>query len=34
MHPYDVVTLIDNRGVALRTGIHCCQPLMARFGIT
>ena len=25
---------MDQMGVALRTGHHCCQPLMARFGIT
>lgn len=33
-HHYDVGTLIDNMGVAVRTGHHCCQPLMHRFGIT
>jgi cysteine desulfurase/selenocysteine lyase len=32
-HPYDLGTLMDQRGVAVRTGHHCCQPLMARFGI-
>jgi cysteine desulfurase/selenocysteine lyase len=25
---------MDQMGVAVRTGHHCCQPLMARFGIT
>ncbi len=34
VHPYDLGTLIDQMGVAVRTGHHCCQPLMARFGIT
>lgn len=34
LHHYDVGTLIDQMGVAVRTGHHCCQPLMARFGIT
>lgn len=34
VHHYDLGTLIDQMGVATRTGHHCCQPLMARFGIT
>lgn len=34
VHHYDLGTLIDQMGVAVRTGHHCCQPLMARFGIT
>ncbi|MBM3862634.1 MAG: SufS family cysteine desulfurase [Verrucomicrobia bacterium] len=34
IHPYDLGTLMDQRGVAVRTGHHCCQPLMARFGIS
>ena len=34
IHHYDLGTLIDRMGVAVRTGHHCCQPLMARFGIT
>ena len=34
LHHYDVGTLIDQMGVAVRTGHHCCQPLMNRFGIT
>lgn len=34
IHPYDLGTLIDQMGVAVRTGHHCCQPLMNRFGIT
>jgi cysteine desulfurase/selenocysteine lyase len=33
MHPYDLGTLLDKQGVAVRTGHHCCQPLMERFGI-
>jgi cysteine desulfurase/selenocysteine lyase len=32
-HHYDLGTLLDQMGVAVRTGHHCCQPLMARFGI-
>lgn len=34
VHHYDLGTLIDQMGVATRTGHHCCQPLMKRFGIT
>ncbi len=33
IHHYDLGTLIDQMGVAVRTGHHCCQPLMARFSI-
>lgn len=33
MHPFDVGQLLDARGIALRTGHHCTQPLMDRFGI-
>jgi len=32
-HPSDVGALIDQQGVAVRAGHHCCQPLMVRFGI-
>ena len=32
-HPYDIGTLLDKQGIAVRTGHHCCQPLMDRFGI-
>jgi cysteine desulfurase/selenocysteine lyase len=34
VHAYDLGTFLDQMGVAVRTGHHCCQPLMARFGIT
>jgi cysteine desulfurase/selenocysteine lyase len=34
IHHYDLGTLLDQMGVAVRTGHHCCQPLMARFGMT
>jgi cysteine desulfurase/selenocysteine lyase len=34
LHHYDIGTLLDKLGVAVRTGHHCCQPLMARFGMT
>jgi cysteine desulfurase/selenocysteine lyase len=32
-HPQDIGILLDNRGIALRTGHHCAQPLMDRFCI-
>lgn len=34
VHHYDLGTLLDQMGLALRTGHHCCQPLMARFGVS
>jgi cysteine desulfurase/selenocysteine lyase len=33
IHPHDIGTLVDGEGVAIRTGHHCTQPLMARFGV-
>ncbi|MFA6831428.1 MAG: cysteine desulfurase [Bacteroidaceae bacterium] len=33
IHPFDMGTLIDHLGFALRTGHHCAQPLMKHFGI-
>ena len=33
IHPQDVGVLLDNQGIAVRTGHHCTQPLMARFEI-
>ena len=32
-HPHDVGTLLDQQGVAVRTGHHCAMPLMSRLGI-
>ena len=32
-HPYDVGTLLDQLGIAVRTGHHCTQPVMDRYGI-
>jgi cysteine desulfurase/selenocysteine lyase len=34
VHPQDLGTLLDQQGVAIRTGHHCAQPAMAAFGIT
>lgn len=34
IHPHDVGTLLNQEGVAVRTGHHCAQPLMARLGVT
>ncbi len=33
VHPHDIGTLLDLEGVAVRTGHHCAQPVMERFGI-
>ncbi|MDE3213137.1 MAG: cysteine desulfurase [Bacteroidota bacterium] len=33
IHPQDVGVLLDNQGIAVRTGHHCTQPLMDRFGV-
>lgn len=33
IHPFDVGQMLDARGIAVRTGHHCTQPLMDRFGI-
>lgn len=33
IHPYDLGVLLDQQGIAMRTGHHCNQPLMKRFGI-
>jgi len=32
-HPYDVGTILDRMGIAVRTGHHCTQPLMRHYGI-
>ncbi len=33
VHPHDIGTIVDREGVAVRTGHHCAQPVMDRFGI-
>lgn len=33
VHPYDIGTLLDQQGIAVRTGHHCTQPIMDFFGI-
>jgi cysteine desulfurase/selenocysteine lyase len=33
-HPHDVSTVVDRKGIAVRAGHHCAQPLMARLGVT
>jgi cysteine desulfurase/selenocysteine lyase len=32
-HPHDIGTIVDREGVAIRTGHHCAQPVMDRYGI-
>jgi cysteine desulfurase/selenocysteine lyase len=34
VHHYDLGTLLDQQGIAMRTGHHCTQPLMERFGVS
>jgi cysteine desulfurase/selenocysteine lyase len=33
IHPYDIGELLDKQGIAVRTGHHCCQPIMDKFEI-
>jgi cysteine desulfurase/selenocysteine lyase len=33
VHPHDIGTIVDQHGVAIRTGHHCAQPVMDRFGV-
>jgi len=33
VHPHDVGTVLDQQGIAVRTGHHCAQPVMERFGV-
>jgi cysteine desulfurase/selenocysteine lyase len=33
VHPHDIGTIVDRAGVAIRTGHHCAQPLMERYGV-
>jgi cysteine desulfurase/selenocysteine lyase len=34
IHPYDAGMILDKMGIAVRTGTHCAQPVMTRYGIT
>jgi cysteine desulfurase / selenocysteine lyase len=33
VHPHDIGTILDQEGIAVRTGHHCAQPVMQRFGV-
>ena len=33
VHPHDIGTVLDQRGIAVRTGHHCAQPVMAHFQV-
>jgi cysteine desulfurase/selenocysteine lyase len=33
VHPHDIGTILDREGVAIRTGQHCAQPIMDRYGV-
>ena len=34
LHPHDIATIIDQKGVAVRAGHHCCQPLLDHLGVS
>jgi cysteine desulfurase/selenocysteine lyase len=34
VHPHDIGTVLDREGIAIRTGHHCAQPVMDRYGLT
>ncbi len=34
VHPHDIGTILDGEGIAIRTGHHCAQPVMDRFGLS
>jgi len=33
-HPHDIATILDTKGIAVRAGHHCAQPLMKRLGLS
>ena len=33
IHPHDIGTILDQEGIAVRTGHHCCQPVMDRYHV-
>jgi cysteine desulfurase / selenocysteine lyase len=33
IHPHDIGTILDQEGIAIRTGHHCSQPVMQRYNI-
>ena len=33
IHPHDLASFLDAQGIAIRTGHHCCQPLMKILGV-
>ncbi|MBF4985086.1 aminotransferase class V-fold PLP-dependent enzyme, partial [Nonlabens mediterrranea] len=33
LHPYDIGTIVDKLGIAVRTGHHCAQPVMERYQV-
>ncbi len=34
VHPHDIGTILDREGIAVRTGHHCAQPVMDRYGVS
>ena len=33
IHPHEIGTILDHRGIAIRTGHHCAMPVMDHFGV-
>jgi cysteine desulfurase/selenocysteine lyase len=33
IHPHDIASLLDQRGIAIRAGHHCCQPIMDYYDV-
>ena len=34
LHPHDIATIVDQKGVAVRAGHHCAQPLLEHLGLS
>ena len=34
IHPHDISTCLNERGIAIRAGHHCCQPVMDKYNIS
>jgi cysteine desulfurase/selenocysteine lyase len=34
IHPYDMGTMLDKTGIAVRSGTHCAEPVMQHYGIS
>ena len=34
VHPHDIATIFDQEGIAIRSGLHCAEPLVRRLGVS